>query len=87
MAIGSKYLDNGTLYVARFNADGTGTWLPLAGVQGALYTRVAADAAGATRMDRPEWAAVNPENGEVYVTLTNNNTLRQTTGTPTGTPK
>lgn len=85
MAIGSKYLDNGTLYVARFNADGTGTWLPLAGVQGALYTRVAADAAGATRMDRPEWAAVNPENGEVYVTLTNNNTLRQTTGTPTGT--
>lgn len=85
MAIGTKYLDTGTLYVARFNADGTGTWLPLAGVAGALDTRIAADAAGATRMDRPEWGAVNPTTGEVYMTLTNNNaTLRLVTGTPTG---
>lgn len=37
-----------------------------------VHARLAADAAGATKMDRPEWVAVNPENGEVYVTLTNN---------------
>ncbi|TDU32355.1 hypothetical protein DFR24_1749 [Panacagrimonas perspica] len=86
MAIGSKYMDAGTLYVARFNADGSGTWLPLAGVAGALDTRIAADTAGATRMDRPEWGAVNPLTGEVYITLTNNNAAgRLATGTPTGT--
>ena len=37
-----------------------------------VHARIAADAAGATKMDRPEWVAVNPNNGEVYVTLTNN---------------
>lgn len=37
-----------------------------------INARLAADAAGATRMDRPEWAGVNPANGEIYVTLTNN---------------
>ena len=38
-----------------------------------VNARHAADAAGATKMDRPEWAAVNPTNGEVYFTLTNTN--------------
>lgn len=37
-----------------------------------VNTRLAADAVGATKMDRPEWVAVHPKNGEVYVTLTNN---------------
>jgi len=37
-----------------------------------LNTRIAADFKGATPMDRPEWGAVNPANGEVYMTLTNN---------------
>ena len=90
IAAGDKYLDAGTLYVARFNADGTGEWLELAfGVNNItpgnpaysfadhadviVNTRLAADAAGATKMDRPEWGAVNPENGEVYLTLTNTN--------------
>ena len=39
-----------------------------------LNTRIAADFKGATPMDRPEWGAVNPVNGEVYMTLTNNDT-------------
>jgi secreted PhoX family phosphatase len=42
-----------------------------------IKTRMAADAVGATMMDRPEWTAVRPQvNGynqlEVYCTLTNN---------------
>src|SRR5690606_29657864 len=84
-----KYMDRGTLHVARFNDDGSGVWLPLtpdsltpegvplsalfgdlAGIL--LNTRGAADALGATPMDRPEWTAVNPLNGDVYLTLTNN---------------
>ena len=38
-----------------------------------INARLAADAAGATKMDRPEWGAVDPVTGEVYMTLTNNN--------------
>jgi uncharacterized protein len=80
-------LDTGTLYVARFNEDGTGQWLALAPGENGLTpengyadladilvnTRLAADQAGATKMDRPEWGTVDPATGEVYFTLTNNN--------------
>ena len=108
LAVGDKYLDAGTLYVARFNADGTGTWLPLVfgqvptraavGTEPAytfasqadilVNTRLAADAVGATPMDRPEWTAVNPANGEIYLTLTNNNAAgRPITGTDAANPR
>ncbi|WP_061012868.1 PhoX family protein [Photobacterium leiognathi] len=86
---GDKYMDEGTLYVARFNEDGTGTWLPLtldsittsgdtlashfnSLAEIIINTAGAADFVGATPMDRPEWAAVDPYTGSVYLTLTNN---------------
>ena len=89
LTAGDKYMNDGKLYVAKFNADGTGKWLELTqGVNGltadnALYpftsqaavvvhARLAADSVGATKMDRPEWTAVSPKTGEVYLTLTNN---------------
>lgn len=39
-----------------------------------IAARLAADHLGATKMDRPEWAAVHPLNGDVYLALTNNRT-------------
>jgi secreted PhoX family phosphatase len=45
-----------------------------------INARLAADAAGATKMDRPEWGAVNPKNGEVYFTLTNTNAASRPIG-------
>ncbi|WP_243225002.1 PhoX family phosphatase [Microbacterium sp. CIAB417] len=63
--------------------DGSGVWIPL--TQGGksvvpgfsteevlVYTRLAADAVGATKMDRPEDVEPNPVTGKVYVALTNN---------------
>lgn len=97
IATGSKYLDHGRLYVAKFNADGSGQWMELSTANPAVasydaYTftdhadvvvnvRLAADAVGATKMDRPEWCSVNPANGEVYFALTNNSNRR---ADPTG---
>ncbi|BEP39545.1 PhoX family phosphatase [Variovorax sp. V15] len=51
-----------------------------------INARHAADAAGATKMDRPEWTAVNPKNGEVYLTLTNNS-ARPVGGTDAANPR
>lgn len=42
-----------------------------------LNAPLAGDLVGATKMDRPEWTAVDPESGTVYVTLTNNDERAQ----------
>jgi uncharacterized protein len=82
-------LDDGVLYVAKFNADGSGEWLPLTPDNPALSgwsladilinTRGAADLAGATKMDRPEWIDTFPDQLTAIATLTNNS--RRGTGT------
>jgi uncharacterized protein len=81
-----ELLDHGTLHVAKFDADGKGQWLPMIHGQGGLTAangfadqgevcikaRQASDLLGATKMDRPEWLAIDPKSGWVYCTLTNN---------------
>lgn len=67
--------------------DGSGTWIPLATatahgavshVEGMtaeevfVFTRLAGDKVGATKMDRPEDIQPSPHTGKVYVVLTNN---------------
>ena len=73
-------LEDGKLYAAKFNDDGTGEWLELSPeatgmasmAEVCIHTRIAASAVGATTMDRPEWVSANPKAAEIYCCLTNN---------------
>jgi secreted PhoX family phosphatase len=80
---GINPLDDGILYAAKFHDAGWGEWLPLTPSNPKLATwsladilintRAAADAVGATMMDRPEWIDTFPHALTAVATLTNNN--------------
>lgn len=81
-------LEDGDLYAARFNADGTGEWLKISeghpivldaqerqtntGDHWAIDARQFAAKLGATPMDRPEDIEISPLTDRVYVALTKN---------------
>ena len=75
-----ELLEQGQLYAARFETDGSGEWLLLnpqttgmaSMAEICVHTRLAASAVGATTMDRPEWVAAHPHKAEIYCALTNN---------------
>ncbi len=85
LARGKSPLDEGTLYVAKFDDNGRGQWVPLIhGLPGLtaadgfadqgdvlVKARLAATSVGATPMHRPEWTSVDSHDGAVYLTLSN----------------